>query len=265
MLLSGSVPSRRQALAFGIATAASLCASVAATQDVLADESDAPATSGMNGPRVTVNGTCTIAADPDTADITMGVVAEASDAVACQNEAADLVDATLAALDAAGIDSDHVTTQGLNLYPQYDYSSNTPVVIGYRVDVSLNVIGVPIDRVGEIVSVATQAGVNQVYGIQYYTSSFDEMYREALIGALSAARTKAEAMAAHEGFAIDGVLDMAEGYENRIYRSAGLSNIDVMAEEAAMDGAASAKSIAIDPGTVEIVANVTVTYSLKAA
>ena len=94
---------------------------------------------------------------------------------------------------------------------------------------------------------------------------FDDLYRNALLGALDAARTKADAMAAHEGYAIDGIVDMTEGYENRVYRSASLSNTDVYAAEAASMDAAAGKSIAIDPGTVEIAANVTVTYATRMA
>lgn len=221
-----------------------------------------PSTPAEAQPVITTTGTATVHADPDTADVSMGISVEGADAAECQNRAADVVDAVMAALIASGLTTENVTTANLNLYPVYDYSTESPAVGGYRLEVSVNVIGVEVGRVGEVVSAATGAGANQVWGVTYYTSRFDELYREALLGALDAARVKAEAIAGHEGLAVGGAQSVTEGYENRSFRSASLSNIDVVEQDAqAAMADAYGRQIAIDPGTIEITASATVTYA----
>lgn len=219
----------------------------------------------VGSPRtVTVTGTDSVSVAPDVADLSLAVRTESADATTCQDQAAQAVDAVTAALVASGVPEESIVTSDVNLYPQYDYSTNVETIVGYQMYVGITVRGLSVDQVGETVSTATAAGANVVNNVSYYCSDYDAQYEQALLKAIEQARGKAEAIAGATGATLGSPVSVTEGYDGQQYR---LTNSIAYAadEEAATadSGAGSSQlKLDIDPGTIEIEASVTVEYSV---
>lgn len=211
---------------------------------------------------ITVSGTDSVSATPDTAELSLGIVAEAADASTAQADAAQIVDAVTAALEDLGIDADSISTDDVYLNPQYDYSSSTEKITGYQMNVSVTVKDLSIDQAGKAIGAATKAGANRVNGVSYYCSDYDALYQEALASALAAAESKAQGIAEASGDTLGAALSVIEGYESQAYRNESAKAVaaGAVTEDAAadIDG-----GLGLDPGAVQIRATVTVEYAVR--
>lgn len=74
-----------------------------------------------------------------------------------------------------GVSSDDLKTSSLSVYPRYNYTNGTSVIIGYTVYVSLTVTIRGIDknsqRLAKTVDALASAGVSSIYGLSYDTSN----------------------------------------------------------------------------------------------
>lgn len=210
---------------------------------------------------VTVTGTDSVSVAPDAADLSLAVRTESADAATCQDQAAQTVDAVTAALVAFGVPEEDIVTSDVNLYPQYDYSTQVETIVGYQMYVGITVRGLAVDQVGDVVSTATAAGANVVNNVSYYCSDYDAQYQQALLLAIEQAHAKAEAVAGATGAELGDPVSVTEGFDGQQYRLT--NNVAYAADEAATADAAGGSSqlkLDIDPGTIEIEASVTVEY-----
>ena len=193
---------------------------------------------------------------PDTAEIMFGVQTMAASAKKAQEDNAGDVNNVIAKLKEMGVEEKDIRTTGYDMYPRYD--NNGQRIIGYTMYTNLAVSNQSIDKAGEIVSGCVEAGVNQMNGITYTYSGYNEAYAEALGNATKAASVKAEAIASAAGRKIGAIESISEGYQNTSLRNS-YQDLNMLAakEEAAMD------SVAILPGEVDVRATVTVTYVLE--
>lgn len=100
------------------------------------------------------------------------------------------------------------------------------------------------------------AGATEVDGPEYYISSYDERYAEALAQAVEASRPKAEVLAKASGVRLGGVVTVVEGYQDSSIAYA-------KAAGAAMSDEATEELASIEPGQVSIQADVTVSYEIR--
>ncbi len=208
---------------------------------------------------VTVTGSDSVAATPDTAEIMLGIVATADTADAAQQEASKTLDAVRSALVDLGIDEDDISSGDLYLNPQYDYSSSSEKIVGYQMNISVTVKGLGIEQAGKAITAATSAGANRVNGVSYYCSDYDALYQRALAKALSVAESKATAIAEANGDQLGELVSVVEGYDGQAYRTEEAKAYAAgVADSAASDG-----GLALDPGTVQIRASVTVEYEMR--
>ena len=205
---------------------------------------------------VTVTASVTEYADPDMAQITLGVEESEDTAEAAQKSASKKQDAVKKAITDLGISEDDISTSSYSMYPQYNY--DTSKVTGYTVSVSLVIRNVTLDEVGDVLSAATSAGASQISDISYTSSSYDAVYSEALTKAAADAGTKADTLAKAEGKTLGELVSVQEGYQDT---SARYQSTNAYANLESSDGADSA--ISVDPGQLEVDASVTAVYALK--
>ncbi len=209
---------------------------------------------------VTVTGSDSVTATPDTAELMLGIVATADTAEEAQQQASDALDSVTKALEDLGIDEDDISSGDVYLSPQYDYSSSTEKITGYQMNISMTVKGLDIDLAGQAITAATGAGANRVNGVSYYCSDYDGLYQQALASALAMAQDKAQAVADANGDELGELLSVVEGYDGQVYRA---EEAKAYASGAVADTAAQKDGgMALDPGTVQIKANVTVEYEM---
>lgn len=206
---------------------------------------------------VTATSTKTDYADPDIATIEIGIESYETSATDAQNEASSISDRTKEALSKLDISEENISTSAYSMYPNYDYDSGDGTnIIGYRVDMTLTVKDIPLDKIGDVLTTATNAGATQISDIRYTSSQYDDVYSTALASATKDARAKAETLAEAEGKQLGDLVTVTEGYQDQTYRYVDSST---SYQGAAEDTA----SINIDPEQLEIDATVTATYALK--
>lgn len=208
---------------------------------------------------VTVNASSEVKAVPDRASFSVDVVVQGETAEDAQSAASEPVDAVMAALSKLGIEDKSIQTTYTGVSPLYDWSGETQRIVGYESRTSITVSDVAVDDVTAAMEACVTAGATSTSGPNYYASSYDDAYAQALAQAIEASRVKAAVMAEAAGVSLGEVVSITEGYQNTSYRyveSAAAMEMAVTVDEA---GAGAAK---LAPGEVSIEAQVTVTYAL---
>lgn len=209
---------------------------------------------GGDNDTITVTAVSTVQETPDIAKISFGVTTRADTAAAAQKRNTGDVDKVIDKLKALGVDEKSIQTSGYSMYPDYDYNNNN-AIIGYNVETSLTISDQKISDVGSIITECVNAGINNINDIEYTCSTYDEKYLTALQQAVAAADTKAAALAEACHRQLGLVTSMTEGYQDTSarYKNANTSLDAAAAEESAFN---------VQPGQMEINAQVTVTYQL---
>lgn len=192
---------------------------------------------------------------PDMAEVNYSVSTQAADPKAAQETNTQDVNKVIDFLKKAGVDEKSIQTSNYGLNPIYDYNAGQKIT-GYEMRTGIIVSDLPMDKLGTLVASSIEAGINNIDHIAYMSSKFDESYQEALKKAVSASKVKADAIAAASGVTlgtITNVVELSTYNENR-YESV---------EGAAFGAQADAKSIAVEPGQLDVEAQVTVTYGIK--
>jgi uncharacterized protein YggE len=197
------------------------------------------------GKTITVSGHGTVTTVPDRASFYFTVDTRAQTAAGALGRNADAATAVAAALKNAGAAAADIQTSQVSLSPQTNQDGTT--IIGYAASTSI-VVKTTIAKAGPIIDAAVGAGADGVSGPSLSRSDEDALYRDALKNAVSDARDKAAALASAAGLTLGGAQTVVEG--------GGQTPIPLVAGAKAADS-----SVAIEPGTQTIEANVTVTYS----
>lgn len=206
-------------------------------------------------PSITVSGMGRVKAEPDVADINLGVTKQAEDAKTASEQAATAMAAVIKALQAAGIADTDIQTTTISLMPVYDYDDNPPQIEGWEATNLVNVTVRDIDTVGDVVDAATAAGATNINGITFRVDDPTAAEAEARTAAVADARSKADQLAAAAGVTIVGVLTMSE--------SGAQAPQPIFMERAAFDTAAGAVETPVMPGQVELSINVLVQYEIS--
>jgi uncharacterized protein YggE len=196
---------------------------------------------------ITVNGTGTVRAVPDQATFSFGVESQAASAEAAVAANNTAVQAVIDAIKGAGIPASDIQTQQVSVSPRY--SEDGQKIVGYSASNTVNVTIRDLAKVSAVVTAATNAGANQVYGPNLTVSESSALYQQALAKALDDARAKASALAKAAGLSLGRVTNIVEG----------ASVTPLPATDAA---AAGDKGVPIEPGQQEIQATITVTYAI---
>ena len=212
---------------------------------------------------ITVQGTGRVTVVPDLATISFAVAREGKEAGEVQKGTTEDANTVKAALLEAGLPEENFQTAGIQLYTNYDYSSDVEKIVGYRGQISMSVNEIDVDEVGKYLQILSENGVNQIDGITVFFSGYDDAYQEALGKAMLQARQKAEALANAENAEVTARFSAQEGYQNDSLRSRE-KNLETDLVMAATEDSASG-SLDFTVGTTEVEANVTVCYEIKAA
>lgn len=191
---------------------------------------------------------------PDLATITIGVETRDPEA----SKAADENDAQMAqvmtALSEMGIAEEDIRTVDYSIRPEIDWEDEEPRVIGYVVNNSVLVKIRDVDKVGEVLDAVTQAGANNVYGIQFTFDDPSALREEAREEAMAEAKKKADALAQLAGVRLGKPRQINESFmETPPYY---LEPVYAVPERAA-GGAAP-----VMPGELEVSVQVQVTYDI---
>lgn len=202
---------------------------------------------------ITVSGEGIISVKPDQARITLGVEISNPSAKQAQQDAAAAMDAVTRELLGRGIQEKDIQTVRFDLSPEYDYSTRTAVLRGYRVTNLVAVTVRDISRLGDLLDGVVAQGATRIYGISFSVSDPAASSRQGREEAMNNARAKAEHLAQLAGVTLGRPIRITETV------SAPPMPVD-MAPRAAP---ATAVASPISPGTQEVTTMVQVTYAIQ--
>ena len=207
-------------------------------------------------PAITVIGEATISAEPDLAQIDVGVVTQARTAPEASKENAERLTRVLAEVKKLLGKDDEVKTSGYSLTPTYRYpQGGKPEIVGYTASNTVRIKSNRLDQVGRLIDAAMQAGANNINRLVFTLKDEQAAQLEALRTASAKARTKAEAIAGSLGLKIVKIWSITEGERaiHPVFRQA----------MAARGEALAAAPTPVEPGTVEIRSTVTLTAEVS--
>ena len=202
---------------------------------------------------ITVSASASVSAVPDAARLSVTIRTTGETASSAQKANGKPTKAVLACLDEQGVPKEQVQTTYTDLSPVWDEDDTGD---SYEMRTVLSVEGLPIDGLSTLMELLVDAGATEISGPEYYVSSYDELYQQALTDAVEATKPKAEAIASASEATLGDVVSVSEGYQDTSLR---FKNTVGAVEEATMD----AGLAPIEPGEVDVEAEVTVTYALK--
>lgn len=162
---------------------------------------------------VSVSGTGTIDATPDIARLSLAVQRRDASMQAARDDTIRVSKAFLALCTRLGIKESKIRTSGLTIQPEYrwDEKDNKQVFTGYFVQRQLQVEINDIDKLGDVIEGAIDAGVNEVSPPQLDSSKRKELNRDALAAATEDAKANAERIATSLGVKLGAVRTVVAG------------------------------------------------------
>lgn len=145
--------------------------------------------------KITVHGSGTAKAIPDTAIISMGVITEGSNLQNIQQENTASINNVIKSLLSFNIPMEDIQTSFYNIEPRYDYKDGTQIFRGYRVTNMLAVKVKNLKDIGAIIDNAVKSGANRIDNITFTVENPSAYYNEALKLAVKNAEGKAFTLA----------------------------------------------------------------------
>jgi uncharacterized protein len=216
-----------------------------------------PAAERPRPPSITVNGEATIAAEPDQAQIDIGVTTQARNAPDASRENAERLARVLAEVKKLLGKGDEVKTSGYGLNPQYRYpQGGKPEIVGYTANNIVRIKMAKLEEVGKLIDAAMQAGANNINRLLFTLKDEEAARLDALRQASAKAKTKAEAIAASLGLKVLRIAAVTEGERSfqPIYRQAPMARGEALAAQAPTP---------VEPGTVDVRSTVTLTAEVS--
>ena len=161
---------------------------------------------------ISVTGTGEVRAEPDIATVSTGVEVRADTVAEARAGAAAAANAVVAALRAEGVAETDIRTVNFSIRPMYDYSGETPRIVGYVVSNTVMVTVRDVESVGELIDAVAEAGGDSVRfdGISFSHDDPAALAEEARELAIQDARAKAEQLAALTGVRLGSVISVVE-------------------------------------------------------
>jgi len=180
-------------------------------------EQSAPATSsGAHAPAaatlasnsepqgISVSGEGRASAAPDMAVLGLGVSAKAATVKAANSRVQEAMGDLLDSLEDNGVEEKDIQTSQFSIYPEYDYRNGEQILTGYRVSHMVQVKVPDIDKAGEVIDDAVEAGGDllQVQSISFTIDDTTALRSEARQQAVTDAQAKADELATLAGVSL---------------------------------------------------------------
>ena len=201
---------------------------------------------------ITVQGIGTVKVDADRVEINLGVRDVAADVVEAQNTINAQIDKVVEAIRAMGDSVVSVTTSGIGIYPNYDYSDGE-AIIGYTAYNSVIVTLSDVNAAGACIDKAFAAGANSLDYVTFSAANTAEASDKALALAMESAEHKAQVLAEAAGMKLGGILEIRDSSDSGYYAN------ESFARTSEDDAGAGTQVLASQQ---QVSASISVTYAL---
>jgi len=210
---------------------------------------------------------------PDVAEFTFSVISEGNGNLAdLQKDNTTRVYKISSFLNDKKIDDKDISTVGYQVDPRYAYFPCTPFapckpaqINGYTVTQTTKVKVRDFNAVGDLLSGVVTQGANSVSSLSFTQDDPEKAMNEARADAMKKARAQAEAIAKAGGFGLGHLVTVSEnspGQPGPYYASDYGMGASVSKEGLAVPPVAT-PSPTVQPGSQEVIANVSLVYEIK--
>ena len=211
---------------------------------------------------ITVVGEGSSAVEPDIAVANIGVQVANADVRAASDEAEEIMNAVIAAIQEQGVAEEDIQTSGFSIFAEFSPApavSEQPQTPLYRVSNNVNVTIRQLDQVATILDAAIGAGANNIFGVTVSVDDPSTAAAAARAEAIDNAAQKAQDLAQLTGLQLGNVVSVSEiiGSRGGFYASTGLA----AASQAGLGGGGGP----IAPGQLNINVQLEVVYGVTAA
>lgn len=220
----------------------------------------------------TVQGSASVKAEPDQAEISFTVTKTAPKLQDAQDQANKATSAMVNAVKALGVDKKDIKTSNYNSYPNYAQQNEVQpmmmkiqpadtaqTIISYTVSENITINITAQDKVNAVIDAVTKEGAENVSGPNY---TFTEAKQKALTAqardkAIADAKEKAESLAKASGIRLGKLTSVQEGGN-----AGGVFPVarTMMLDSKAAAGGVAAAPTEINPGQNEVYSTVTLSY-----
>ncbi len=206
---------------------------------------------------MSVTGIGEVALKPDIAYINIGVRTEKDTASEAMTQNSTDTQAVVNALKAAKVADADIQTSNFNIYANNRMDTEgKPVGTTYIVENTVYVKVRDLTQLGNLLDAVVKAGANNINSIQFDAVDKTKATTDARAAAVKAAKAQAEELAAAAGVSLGSIQTISyyDTVPGPFYENKGMGG-----------GAADVMSMAapINPGTLKISVNVTLTYEIK--
>jgi uncharacterized protein YggE len=207
---------------------------------------------------ISVSGEGQASAAPDMAVLGLGVSAKAATVKAANSQVQEAMSDLLDSLEDNGVQEKDIQTSQFSVYPEYDYRDGEQILTGYRVSHMVQVKVRDVDKVGEVIDDAVEAGGDllQVQSISFTIDDTTALRSEAREEAVTDAQAKAEELATLVGVSLGKPTYISESISTPYYPQTYLDRGLGYAEEVA-------PVTEISAGELEVVVSVYITYAIE--
>ncbi|MBI5005130.1 MAG: SIMPL domain-containing protein [Candidatus Lloydbacteria bacterium] len=217
----------------------------------------------------TVGGEGKVTAIPDVAVFSFSILTEGgTDLSSSQEKNTTASNKAIAFVKENGVDNKDISTQGYSINPRYQYANcggpllngasvcPPPEIVGYTISQSVQVKIRDFKNIGTIMRGVVSNGANTVSGLSFDIDDRTKLENDARAKAIAAAEERAKTIAKAGHFRMGKIISINDGGVSvpMPYRTFG----------AVSESAMGAKTIpTIEPGSQDISANISITYSVK--
>jgi uncharacterized protein len=207
---------------------------------------------------ISISGEGKVSAVPDIASLSFGVqTGRQKTAQSAMEMLSKNMNAVLDAVKNQGIAEKDIGTESLSLYPAYDWNDGKQTPRGFEASQSLRVKVRDLDKIGAVLSAATNAGANQAGGVSFTIDDPNALQAAAREKAIEDAKKKARILANDLGVSIGKLMGFSEG--------GGFPPTPMYARAEMMDrgmGGGGSDPLPLPSGEQEVHVMVTLTYEI---
>ncbi len=203
---------------------------------------------------ITVMGEGKASAEPDLAVITIGVETRAGTANTAAEENSERMAQVMDALQRREIADEDIQTVDYSIRAEIDWDDDERRILGYVVSNSVSVKIRDVDQVGDVLDAVTDAGANNIHGIQFTFDDPSELEEQARAEAMADAQSKAQALASLAGVGLG---------KPRIISESFVEPVPFYMERVYAPAAEAGGAVPVSPGQLEVRAQVQVTYDMR--
>jgi uncharacterized protein len=215
-------------------------------------------TTQTKGEPFVVQGTGKSTVSPDIAKVDVGIEETGQVLKQVQDSVNKKSQTLVAGIKKIGIDDKDIKTISYYVYPQYDYTSTTQKITGYRVSTDYRITIHDFTKINDLLASVTSLGANTVGSVNFDLSDDlkNQKLDEARKLAVTEAKTKAAGLAKAAGITLGKIINVSESNpsDSRLYALP-------VTGSGALEKTVTEPNI--QPGTTEINISVSLSYEIK--